>query len=61
MGDFWKALTALMKVKTIVTLLIVIIFCVLALRGEVTAENVMTVVTVVISFYFGIQSAKDKD
>ena len=50
-----------MKVKTIVTLLIVIIFCVLALRGEVTAENVMTVVTVVISFYFGIQSAKDKD
>ncbi len=33
MQDFWKNLAALIKVKTIVTLIVVTVFAVLALRG----------------------------
>ena len=33
MNDFWKNLAALVKVKTIVTLIVVVVFAVLALRG----------------------------
>ncbi len=33
MNDFWKNLAALIKVKTIVTLVVVAVFAILALRG----------------------------
>ena len=36
------------------------VFCVLALRRTISAEQFITVFTVVISFYFGTQSAKRK-
>lgn len=45
----------LIKVKTLVTFAIVAVFAVLALRGSITADNVMIIVTSVISFYFGTQ------
>ena len=53
-----KQLAKLIKVKTLVTLIIVTVFSVLALRGSVTADNVMVVLTTVISFYFGTQHEK---
>lgn len=46
-------LAALIKVKTIVTLVVITVFAVLALRGEISADNVMIIVSSVISFYFG--------
>lgn len=46
-------LAALIKVKTIVTLVVITVFAVLALRGDITADNVMIIVSSVISFYFG--------
>ena len=46
-------LAALIKVKTIVTLAVITVFAVLALRGDITADNVMIIVSSVISFYFG--------
>lgn len=46
-------LAALIKVKTIVTLAVISVFAVLALRGDITADNVMIIVSSVISFYFG--------
>lgn len=51
-------LAALIKVKTIVTLAVIVIFTVLALRGDIQADNVMYVVTTVIAFYFGTQAEK---
>ena len=51
-------LANLIKVKTIVTLAVMAIFSVLALRGTITADNVMIVVSTVIAFYFGTQTDK---
>ena len=51
-------LGAMVKVKTFVTLLVVTVFTVLALRGDISAENVMVILSAVISFYFGTQHEK---
>lgn len=51
--EFLKNIANLIKVKTIVTLIVIAVFAVLALRGEITADNVMIVVSTVIAFYFG--------
>lgn len=56
MQDFWKNLAALIKVKTIVTLIVVVVFAVLALRGGLQPDTVMTIVTMVVAFYFGTQT-----
>ena len=61
MRDFLKNLAALIKVKTIVTLVVVAVFAVLALRGGLQPDTVMTIVTMVVAFYFGTQSQKTQD
>lgn len=48
-------LAALIKVKTLVTTIVIIVFAVLALKGVINAESVMYVVTSVVAFYFGTQ------
>lgn len=53
-----KNLAALVKVKTIVTLVVIAVFAYLALTGAITADNVMIVVSTVIAFYFGTQAEK---
>lgn len=58
MKNFMKNIAALIKVKTIVTLVVIIVFAVLALRGDITPDNVMIVVSTVIAFYFGTQHEK---
>ena len=60
MNDFWRNLAALIKVKTIVTLIVVVVFAVLALRGGLQPDTVMTIVTMVVAFYFGTQSEQKK-
>lgn len=54
-----EALTRLIKVKSIVTIMLTAVFCVLAWRGTVSAEQFVTIFTTVIAFYFGTQSRKD--
>lgn len=56
--EFMKNLAALVKVKTIVTLVVIAVFAYLALTGAITADNVMIVVSTVIAFYFGTQHEK---
>ena len=56
MQDFLKNLAALIKVKTIVTLVVVVVFAILALRGGLQPDTVMTIVTMVVAFYFGTQT-----
>lgn len=58
MKNFAKNLAALIKVKTIVTFVVIAVFAVLALRGDITPDNVMNVVIAVIAFYFGTQHEK---
>lgn len=53
-------LAALVKVKTIVTFAVVGVFALLALRGSITPDNVMVIVSAVIAFYFGSQSEKSR-
>lgn len=56
--EILKNLAALVKVKTIVTLVVIGVFAVLALRGVITADNVMIIVSTVVAFYFGTQQEK---
>lgn len=57
--EILKNIANLIKVKTIVTLVVIGIFAVLAIRGDITADNVMIVVSTVIAFYFGTQVEKN--
>lgn len=59
MKDFLKNLAALIKVKTIVTLVVVAVFAALALREKLQPDTVMTIVTMVVAFYFGTQSERN--
>jgi Mg2+/citrate symporter len=58
MQNFWKNLANLIKVKTIVTFMVLIVFVVLAFRGDITPDNVMVIVSTVVAFYFGTQHEK---
>lgn len=58
MKDLIQNLAALVKVKTIVTLVVAGVFAVLALRGTISADNVMIIISMVVSFYFGTQHEK---
>lgn len=51
----------LIKVKTIVTLAVIGVFVYMACIGRVTSDNVMTIVTMVVSFYFGTVSEQNKE
>ena len=56
--EFLKNVANLIKVKTIVTFVVLFVFATLALRGDITGDNSMIIISMVISFYFGTQSQK---
>ena len=60
MKDILKNLANLVKVKTIVTLVVIAVFAVLALKGAIAADNVMIIISMVVSFYFGTQHERQK-
>ena len=60
MQMFLEKVAELMKVKTFVTFAVVAVFAVLALKGQIRPDNVMVVVSMVVSFYFGTQHEKKK-
>ena len=53
-----KRLASLMSVKSIVTIILTLVFTVLALRGSITGQDFLTIFLMVVSFYFGTQSQK---
>lgn len=53
-----EKLAKLINVKSIVTLILCAVFAYLSIVGQVKAEQFLTIFTVIISFYFGVQSAK---
>ena len=54
-------LAKLIDVKSIMTLLLTIVFCVLACTGVISGADFLTIFTVVVAFYFGTQSQKKTD
>jgi uncharacterized protein (DUF486 family) len=53
-----KNFANLIKVKTIVTLVVLAVFSVLALRGDIQPDSVMQITLMVVAFYFGTQHEK---
>ena len=58
MSVILKNIANLFKVKTIVTMVVMGVFTVLALRESISADNAMIIISMVVSFYFGTQSEK---
>ena len=58
MDEIKKRLANLLTVKSIVTVVLTLVFAYLAVRGQVTTEQFLTVFTVVIAFYFGTQAER---
>ena len=56
-----KRIAALLSVKSIVTIALTAVFTVLAIRGDVTGQDFLTIFLMVISFYFGTQSQKKQE
>ena len=56
-----KVLQSLLIVKSIVTILLTVVFCFLSVKGAIDGEQFMTIFSVIIAFYFGTQFQKTKD
>lgn len=59
MENIKKRLGNLLAVKSLVTITLTAIFAVLALRGDITGTEFLTIFTVVIGFYFGTQRVNE--
>ena len=53
-----ERISKLLTVKSIVTILLTIIFCYLSIMGIITGQEFITIFTTVIAFYFGTQAEK---
>jgi len=53
-------LSKLLTVKSLVTIALTVVFCVLSVTGAISGEQFLTIFTVVISFYFGTQYERKK-
>lgn len=54
-----EKLAKLIDVKSIMTLMLTIVFCVLALCGVISGQEFITIFTVIVGFYFGTQYQKN--
>ena len=62
MENIKKRLGNLLAVKSLVTIALTVVFAVLALRGDISGTEFLTIFTTVIAFYFGTQQvAEDKN
>ena len=59
MQNFIQRLGNLITVKSIVTLILTLVFAVLSLRGVVSPDLFMQVFIMIIAFYFGTQKKDD--
>lgn len=48
----------LFSVKSIVTIILTVVFAVLAIRGDVSSDQFITIFSVVVAFYFGTQTQR---
>ena len=55
-----KRLGNLLSVKSLVTLILTVVFAYMAVTGQIS-QDFMTIYAVIIAFYFGTQSQKIQD
>lgn len=60
MEQLYKRLGNLLTIKSMVTLILTAVFAWLTCSGGVSADQFLTVFTVVIAFYFGTQAEKSE-
>ena len=53
-----KRLSNLLSVKSLVTLVLTVVFAYMAVTGQIS-QDFMTIYAVIIAFYFGTQKAKE--
>lgn len=53
-----ERLAKLINVKSIITILLCLVFCYLSIIGIIAADAFVNIFTVIIAFYFGTQSEK---
>ncbi len=59
MDNIIKRIGNLITVKTIVTIMITIVFCILAVKEYISSDVFVTVFSTIIAFYFGTQKIDD--
>ena len=59
MESIFKRVANLLSVKSIITIVLTFVFAFMTVRGFVSADQFLTVFTVVIAFYFGTQAKKE--
>lgn len=61
-NKWWQVLISnLFKVKSIVTIMLTSAFVAMSLRGKVEPKDFYSIIVMVLTFYFGYQSAKTED
>lgn len=53
------SIVQLLKIKSIVTIVMTLLFAFLAVKGMIDGATVKDVFVMIISFYFGVQSVKE--
>lgn len=61
MKEFISKIAKLIDVKSIVTILLTVVFSILSLKKVINAEQFISIFTVIIAFYFGTQSTKNNN
>ena len=56
-----EKLAKLINVKSIITIMLSIVFSYLSISGDIQPDQFISIFTVVISFYFGVVSEKKDD
>jgi hypothetical protein len=61
-NKWWQVLISnLFKVKSLVTIMLTSAFVAMSLRGKVEPKDFYSIIVMVLTFYFGYQSAKTED
>ena len=55
---FLKQIAKLIDVKSILTLVLTVVFAVLSIRGTISSSEFLSVFTLIVGFYFGVQHEK---
>lgn len=56
-----EALVKLLKVKSIMTLMLTVVFCYLSIVSYIESKDFMEIFKMIVIFYFGTQAAKDNN
>ena len=56
---FTKRIANLLSIKSLVTIILTVVFAYLSITKVIAGEQFLTIFTVVIAFYFGTQAVKE--